>query len=151
MQQEANHNQEYDDEIDLAELVRGLWNGKWLVIGVTFLTVVLAVAYIKVLAPRTSYTASLEISVLDRVDADIYTELNAAGIYGVNSITLLSDFIEDLQSYSGFYQFIKSYGYIERQKDETDEEFALSLVNTAYEDFALVPPNPKAGKDFQPN
>jgi LPS O-antigen subunit length determinant protein (WzzB/FepE family) len=32
-QQQPDHNQSFNDEIDLGDLVKSLWNGKWLVIG----------------------------------------------------------------------------------------------------------------------
>ena len=35
MQNENAQHDHYNDEIDLADLVRSLWDGKWLVIGVT--------------------------------------------------------------------------------------------------------------------
>ena len=146
--QQSNSDQSYSDEIDLADLVRSLWNGKWLVIGVTFVTVVLAVAYLK-LTPKT-YTGTLAISALKSVEADIYSELNDTNFISVDEQVLRSMFIEDIQSYNSIEQFIKSYGYVEQQKGETDTEYALRLRSAAY-GFALVPPTLAAGKNFQPN
>ena len=54
-----NTEQQYNDEIDLADLVRSLWNGKWLVIGITLATVIAAWVYV-VVAPQ-SYTGTLYI------------------------------------------------------------------------------------------
>jgi len=69
------NNQTHSDEIDLVDLVRSLWDGKWLVIGVMCITLMLAAAYL-VLVPKT-YTASFEISPLPAAQLGIYNELNA--------------------------------------------------------------------------
>ena len=147
-QQQPDHNQSFNDEIDLADLVRSLWNGKWLVIGVTFVSVMLALAYL-VLVPKT-YTGSLEIAALPNAKADVYTELNASGFVAVDEQVLLKLFIDEVKSYNGIEYFIKTYGYIEQQEDETDREFTFRLRSTAY-DFSLVPPTPESVKNFQPN
>jgi chain length determinant protein (polysaccharide antigen chain regulator) len=147
-QHQPEHNQEFNDEIDLADLVRSLWKGKWLVIGITFFTVMLALAYL-VLVPKT-YTGSLEIAALPSATADVYTELNATEFIKVDEQVLLSAFIDDIRSYDGIEYFIKTYGYITQQEDETDREFAFRLRKTAY-DFSLVPPTSPTAKNFQPN
>ena len=147
-QQQPDHNQSFNDEIDLADLVKSLWNGKWLVIGVTFVSVMLALAYL-VLTPKT-YIGSLEIAALPNAKADVYTELNATGFVAVDEQVLLKLFIEEVKSYNSIEHFIKTYGYIEQQRDETDQEFAFRLRSTAY-DFSLVPPTPESAKNFQPN
>jgi LPS O-antigen subunit length determinant protein (WzzB/FepE family) len=147
-QHQPEHNQEFNDEIDLADLVRSLWNGKWLVMRITFFTVMLALAYL-VLVPKT-YTGSLEIAALPSATADVYTELNATEFIKIDEQVLLSAFIDDIRSYDGIEYFIKTYGYITQQEDETDREFAFRLRQTAY-DFSLVPPAPQTAKNFQPN
>jgi LPS O-antigen subunit length determinant protein (WzzB/FepE family) len=108
----------------------------------------LALAYL-VLVPKT-YTGSLEIAVLPNAKADVYTELNATGFVAVDEQVLLKLFIEEVKSYNGIEHFIKTYGYIEQQEDETDREFTFRLRSTAY-DFSLVPPTLESAKNFQPN
>jgi chain length determinant protein (polysaccharide antigen chain regulator) len=147
-QQQPDHNQSFNDEIDLADLVKSLWDGKWLVIGVTLVSVMLALVYL-VLTPKT-YIGSLEIAALPNAKADVYTELNATGFVAVDEQVLLKLFIEEVKSYNSIEHFIKTYGYIEQQGDETDQEFAFRLRRTAY-NFSLVPPTPESAKNFQPN
>jgi LPS O-antigen subunit length determinant protein (WzzB/FepE family) len=147
-QQQPDHNQSFNDEIDLADLVKSLWNGKWLVIGVTFASVMLALAYL-VLMPKT-YTGKLEIAALPNAKADVYTELNATGFVAVDEQVLLKLFVEEVKSYNSIEHFIKTYGYIEQQENETDREFTFRLRRTAY-GFSLVPPTLESAKNFQPN
>jgi len=142
------NNQTHSDEIDLVDLVRSLWDGKWLVIGVMCITLMLAAAYL-VLVPKT-YTASFEISPLPAAQLGIYNELNATQLMAVNKQELLSLFIDDIKSYNGIQSFIKTYGYLEQQKDETDPEFAFRQRAAVY-DFALVSPASKKGEGAQPN
>ena len=140
-QSEQNHDLNHNDEIDLADLVRSLWQGKWLIIGVTFVALVLAVAYLKV-TPK-SYTGSLEISPLMAAQADVYTELNASQFLIIDGQLLLSQFLDEVQTYSAIESFIASYGYIEQQADETDSEFAFRSRETAYGfGLALAPLRP---------
>jgi chain length determinant protein (polysaccharide antigen chain regulator) len=137
MSNSPDQSQPYNDEIDLADLVRALWQGKWLVIGVTLATLALGIAYL-LLAPK-NYTASLEINALNSVEAEVYAELNDSGFLLVNNQSLLSQFLEEVQSKQTIESFIKSSGYIEQQADETDSEFAFRIRQSVY-DFDLVPP-----------
>ncbi len=76
MPNSPEQSQAYNDEIDLADLIRALWQGKWLVIGVTLATLALGIAYLMI-APK-SYTASLNILALPDSQADVYIELHEA-------------------------------------------------------------------------
>jgi chain length determinant protein (polysaccharide antigen chain regulator) len=137
MSNSPDQSQPYNDEIDLADLVRALWQGKWLVIGVTLATLALGIAYL-LLAPK-NYTASLEINALNSVEAEVYAELNDSAFLLVNDQSLLSQFVEEVQSKQTIESFIKSNGYIEQQAEETDREFAFRIRQSVY-DFDLVPP-----------
>ncbi|MCS5559117.1 MAG: Wzz/FepE/Etk N-terminal domain-containing protein, partial [Oceanospirillaceae bacterium] len=138
MQNENAQHDHYNDEIDLADLVRSLWDGKWLVIGVTFLTTLLAVAYL-MLVPKT-YTGSLEIAALPTAQADAYTELNATKFIEIDKEKLLSLFVEDLKLYYSIDKFIFKNQYITQDSDETDSEFSFRLRQTAY-NFSFTPPS----------
>jgi chain length determinant protein (polysaccharide antigen chain regulator) len=104
MSNPPEQSQPYNDEIDLAELVRGLWQGKWLVIGVTLATLALGITYLS-LAPK-NYTASLNISALPAAQSDVYVELNATKLMPIDEQVLLTLFVEDLQTQnSAAYNF----------------------------------------------
>ena len=104
MSNSPDQSQPYNDEIDLADLVRALWQGKWLVIGVTLATLALGIAYL-LLAPK-NYTASLNISALPAAQSDVYVELNATKLMPIDEQVLLTLFVEDLQTQnSAAYDF----------------------------------------------
>ena len=96
MPNSPEQSQAYNDEIDLADLIRALWQGKWLVIGVTLATLALGIAYL-VIAPK-SYTASLNILALPDSQADVYIELHEAQLIATDKQSLLALFVEDLKT-----------------------------------------------------
>ena len=96
MPNSSEQSQAYNDEIDLADLIRALWQGKWLVIGVTLATLALGIAYL-VIAPK-SYTASLNILALPNSQADVYIELHEAQLIATDKQSLLALFVEDLKT-----------------------------------------------------
>ncbi|MDA7809822.1 Wzz/FepE/Etk N-terminal domain-containing protein, partial [bacterium] len=96
MPNSPEQSQAYNDEIDLADLIRALWQGKWLVIGVTLVTLALGIAYLMI-APK-SYTASLNIWALPDSQADVYIELHEAEIITADKKLLLTLFVEDLKT-----------------------------------------------------
>ena len=96
MPNSPEQSQAYNDEIDLADLIRALWQGKWLVIGVTLATLALGIAYLMI-APK-SYTASLNILALPNSQADVYIELHEAQLIATDKQSLLALFVEDLKT-----------------------------------------------------
>ena len=96
MPNSPEQSQAYNDEIDLADLIRALWQGKWLVIGVTLAALALGIAYLMI-APK-SYTASLNILALPSSQADVYTELHETQLIATDKQSLLALFVEDLKT-----------------------------------------------------
>ena len=98
MPNSPEQSQAYNDEIDLTDLIRALWQGKWLVIGVTLATLALGIAYLMI-APK-SYTASLNILALPNSQADVYIELHEAQLIATDKQSLLALFVENLKTQS---------------------------------------------------
>ena len=63
-----------DDEIDLSELVKTLWQGKWTIVACTCLCFVVGAAYHKFSA--NPFTATLEIKPITQVDENLYQSFN---------------------------------------------------------------------------
>ena len=115
MPNSPEQSQAFNDEIDLADLIRALWQGKWLVIGVTLATLALGIAHLKT-SPEI-YTGSLKISALPSMKVDVYKELNATEFMPlVNQASLLKDFIGEVQSLNILSYFIKSSNYLTANK-----------------------------------
>ena len=136
MPKTSEQSQAYNDGIDLADLIRALWQGKWLVIGVTLVVLSFGIVYLKT-TPQ-AYTGSLGISKLPFVKADAYAELNELKfmpkVYGDN---LLQGFVDDVKGLNAFEQAIKAFNYITQLEEETDKEFEFRVRATA-NDFSIV-------------
>jgi chain length determinant protein (polysaccharide antigen chain regulator) len=136
--------QQYNDEIDLADLVRSLWKGKWLVMGTTLATVILALVYL-IIVPK-SYTGTLYIAPLSIVKTNEYLPLDVTELLNVDSNQLESLFIEDLQLFEGLKRFTEEKKYIERLENESNLEFTARKERFVRESFILSKPvNKKDG------
>ena len=89
-------NKQPDDEIDLSELVKTLWQGKWTIVACTCLCFVVGAAYHKFSA--NPFTATLEIKPITQVDAIKYSEFNALGFNPISTNYLLTSFTTKLQN-----------------------------------------------------
>jgi len=136
-----------NDEIDLADLIRSLWNGKWVVISTTIVAVMAAVIYLTI-TPKT-YTGALEIAPLPTVHAEVYLTLNESELIGIDSNKLETLFIEDILTYKGLEASIKENSYLEKLENESELEFSLRISNAARA-FPLSKPINKKDKDQQP-
>ena len=85
-----------DDEIDLSELVKTLWQGKSTIVACTCLCFVVGAAYHKFSA--NPFTATLEIKPITQVDAIKYSEFNALGFNPISTNYLLTSFTTKLQN-----------------------------------------------------
>src|SRR5690606_21898829 len=97
-EQEANARANTNDEIDLVELVKGLWAQKWLIITVTVVVTACAVAYALLTEPVYETKASLlppqlsDIAEynLGRTEANLKV-FNVADVYAVFTSSLSSE------------------------------------------------------------
>ena len=143
----TEQSQPYNDEIDLADLIRSLWLGKWVVISTTIVAVMAAVIYLTI-TPKT-YTGALEISPLPTVDAEVYLPLNESELIGINNKQLETLFIEDILTYEALEASIKESSYLEKLATESELEFSLRISHAA-RTFSLSKPSNKKDKEQQP-
>jgi len=135
-----------NDEIDLADLIRSLWNGKWVVISTTIVAVMAAVIYLTI-TPKT-YTGALEISPLSSVDAEVYLILNESELIGINNKQLETLFIEDILTYEALEASIKESSYLEKLATESELEFSLRISDAARK-FTVSKQSNKKDKEQQ--
>jgi chain length determinant protein (polysaccharide antigen chain regulator) len=133
--------QQHNDEIDLADLVRSLWKGKWLVMGTTLATVILALVYL-IIVPK-SYTGTLYIAPLSIVEANEYLPLDATELINVDSNQLESLFIEDLKLFEGLEKFTEEKKYIEKLENESNLEFTARIKSVVRTFILSKPVNKK--------
>ena len=127
----------YDDEIDLVELFKTIWDGKWQIIGSVAVAAVAAVGVL--LNMPSEFTAKTEIRPITTVEADRYRESNALGFFEVDRGTLRNLFIEQLQQRQVLVDAIKSLRLIDRANYETEAEYEFAVLEFA-DSIEILPP-----------
>jgi len=143
----TEQSQPNNDEIDLADLIRSLWFGRWVVISTTIVAVMAAAIYLTI-TPKT-YTGAIEISPLSTVDAEVYLPLNESKLIGINNKQLETLFIEDILTYEALEASIKENSYLEKLATESELEFSLRIKGAARK-FTVLKPINKKDKEQQP-
>jgi LPS O-antigen subunit length determinant protein (WzzB/FepE family) len=140
-----------DDEIDLSELVKTLWQGKWTIVACTCLCFVVGAAYHKFSA--NPFTATLEIKPITQVDENQYQSFNefnnAADVADVADIkmlkpklapafskitasTLLLTYLEALNNKDFWYQRFEEALSAKRGKFDDIDDFDKFIKNEVY-------------------
>jgi LPS O-antigen subunit length determinant protein (WzzB/FepE family) len=119
-----------DDEINLADLVRSIWDGRWLIAGVAAITTVLGAGYAFV-APN-KYETTLELQTISSDDANAYAELNALGWFSVSKGALLGRVIESLDTRESLQHVILDHGFINPDDFESTQDHLFEVESTSY-------------------
>jgi LPS O-antigen subunit length determinant protein (WzzB/FepE family) len=126
-----------DDEIDLLELIKILWEGKWTIVGTTgFVT---SIALVVLISVPSSFDATTKIKPISAFAADAYAESNALGFFVVDRSALLASFVGRLDDRELFVEATKALSLINRDDFEAEalyEEEVLAFV----ESLRLLPP-----------
>jgi len=134
-----------DDEIDLVELVRELWRRKLLIIGITFIVTLVALAYALLATPY--YKTQI---ILRPVSAKDLDELNSSELYKLSPEEALKRVGAGIDSYEYRLEFFRKnqelFGSATSQDGETPEQ-AFSRVN---EDMKTLRPDPKRSEGSFP-
>ena len=136
--------QNYDDEIKLTDIIRFIWDGKWVISGITAVTTIIAVIYL--INATKIYQATLEIFPISSIESAKYEELNNSkkslkfyneGAHSdttkkidnefIDSKKLELLFLQDLQTYKSFEASIMENMYLEKMKDETELDFLVRI------------------------
>lgn len=137
-----------DDEIDLAQLVGTVWEGRWVIAAVTALSM-LAGGLFAFLAPQT-LSGRLELRPITAIQASAYDTLNALDLFNVERGALLSLFAEDLIARETIAEAIREFGAIKRRPNESELEYEFRLVGAAYQYRILPPTDPADTRNRDP-
>lgn len=127
----------HDDEIDLVELFKTIWDGKWQIIGSVAVATCVAVGVL--LNIPSEFTAKTEIRPITTVEADRYRESNALGFFEVDRESLRDLFIEQMQQREVLVDAIKSLSLIDRADYETETEYDFAVLEFA-DSIEILPP-----------
>jgi LPS O-antigen subunit length determinant protein (WzzB/FepE family) len=134
----------YDDEIDLVDLFKTIWDGKWQIIGAVVVAAVAAVGVLRSLPNE--FTATTEIRSVATAEADRYSESNALGFFKVDEERLQQTFIEELQYGDVLVQAVKRFGLIDRATFDSDAEYEEEVLEYA-DSIELLPPANQDGSE----
>lgn len=132
----------YDDEIDLVDLFKTIWDGKWQIVGAVVIAAV-ATAGILLSLPN-EFTATTEIKSITSVEAEQYRESNSLGVFKVNADSLQALFIEQLARQEVLVEAIKQFELIDRTEFDSEFEYEEAVLRYA-DSFELVPPTDTDG------
>ena len=144
--QQVTHDR-VNDEIDLRDLIVGLYQGRWLIISAIFSCVVLAVAYI-VAIPQT-HKASLEVKTIDYFASATYGPFSNTGFLSINADNLSNWFFEDPQPF--LVDNMLKLDYLAKQTQETEAQFALRVGQAAAAFEFVAPTKDEKAKNTRPN
>jgi len=147
---------QYDNEISLTDIIRSIWAGKWVVIGVTIVTSIITAIYLTVI-PKT-YIGKLEIFPISEIESSKYIELNSSKLFKTdNRVTQPSYrldgkkfellFMQNLREYKGFEASIIKNKYLKKIENETELDF-LFRVKKAARVFSLSKQENKRSSDI---
>jgi len=134
-----------DDEIDIVELIRALWQRKFLIAGITFAVTLIALAYALMATPY--YQTQTTLRPVSAKDLD---ELNSSGLYKLSPEEALKRVGAGIDSYEYRLEFFRKnqelFDSEAPQGGETLEQ-AFSRVN---EDMKTLRPDPKRSEGSFP-
>ena len=131
-----------DDEIDLMELVANLWEGRWLIAGVTALSVALGSAYTWI-TPN-SFTATYPINQVDTATASQYDAINLYARENDQILSIDADRLHDLaiEKIETRDPLTSAAATVLSKQDDLlagSEEFQTAVTQLAYS-IELLPP-----------
>ncbi|SDI51606.1 LPS O-antigen chain length determinant protein, WzzB/FepE family [Pseudomonas flavescens] len=126
-----------NDEIDLGELMRALWERKKLIIGVAAVVTLLAVAY-ALLATKYYRTQSI----LRPVAMNVLDELNASGLYTLTPEEALQRVGAGISSYEYRLEYFNANQELFGPDAMSDGQTAEQAMNQIIEDFEILRPDP---------
>ena len=133
-----------NDEIDLRELIRSLWDQRWIIVAITAFITLIAALYAFLATPY--YRVQ---SILRPVEVGVLDSLNATEVYELKPLEALARVSGGLSSYGNRLEFFQGnqalFADIARQ-GQTPEQ-AFEEFNS--EAFAMLYPDPKKNQgDF---
>ena len=140
-----NVHQQFNDEIDLIELFQAVWDGRWKIVGIAFLSL-LGVVGFQFTQPPPSFVATTEIKPINSVEAERYTAINALGFFKVTPSLLFDLYKEQLEERVLFEDAIRKFGLLDasRYEDEIAYNDAVIVLAASIE---ILPPSNVDGKD----
>lgn len=131
-----------NDEIDLRELFLNIWDGRWLIVAITAVMIVLGGGYAKL---NPSFNGNFSFRPLATFEEDEYKELNAIekspglSFFKVDKEILIKQFSERLIERTVLNDAIKNQNYFDPSDFATPELYEAAVSKLASE-IEIIPP-----------
>ena len=137
--------QQSNDEIDLIELFQTVWDGRWKIVRIAFLSL-LGVVGFQFTQPAPSFVATTEIKPINSVEAERYTAINALGFFKVPPSLLFDLYKEQLEERVLFEDAIRKFGLLDASRYEDETAYNDAVIELAAS-IEILPPSNLDGKD----
>ena len=136
--------QQSNDEIDLIELFQTVWDGRWKIVSIAFLSL-LGVVGFQFTQPAPSFVATTEIKPINSVEAERYTAINALGFFKVTPSLLIDLYKEQLEERVLFEDAIRKFGLLDASRYEDETAYNDAVIELAAS-IEILPPSNLDGK-----
>lgn len=135
---QAPHIRQQNDEVDLGELIRALWVRKWLIVGITVVVTLIAIAY-ALFATKYYKTQS----VLRPVAMNVLDELNASNVYQLTPEEALQRVGSGISSYEYRLVYYRKHQDLFGPDAISDDQTLEQGLNQINDSFDILRPDPK--------
>ena len=122
---------DYDDQIDLIDVILTLWDGKWKILSISFLFLLGAIGY-NVYSPQINLTTTTVIKPINSVQYDSFRPLNDIGFFEIDPIKIVELYVEHLEDGLIFEQAIKKYKLLDPKKYGDELSYESDVIDLAY-------------------
>ena len=128
---------QYNDEIDILDLILTLWNGKWIILATTLISLLAMFGYLSF--QKIVFEATSEIKPIYSLDVEKYKTLNDLDFFEVTPERLLSLYIEQLDERTVLEEAILKYELLDPKNFEDEQTLNDAVVKFA-DSIKLIPP-----------
>ena len=135
-----------DDEIDLLELMKTIWDGKWKVVGATLIFVLIGLTF--VLIKPSSFEVS---TVIQKGKRSVFVDFesingvlksnNLENIYQTDAMSIFQMFVSEYRDYEEILMVLQRDEFVKQAISELDDYDKRVAMSKFAKKFSLVPPS----------
>jgi len=138
--------QQDNDETTLSDVIRAIWDGKWIISSITAVIFIIVVTYL-IIKPQT-YKGIIQINPIKTYEASKYGEVNSLKLIKIDSEYLEQLFIDELLKYNVFEVSMMENRYLEKIENETELDYLIRIKKAARV-FSLSKPLNRGSRDLE--